>query len=284
MSRCACWVSSRSSSHALGDVARVEHDARDVPVVAEIGDVGLEMAPLALRVAHPQDESRRLAFLLHHLQHGTVVVMDEAREAIAEQLRLRAAERARDRRADVAAATGQDDHEVGRVADEAAEMLGLAARGGDQRPCEQERDQEPSDAERDEDLDQPGDVLVVARCHRPRRAQGDVRGQRGEDAQPLHGIRRRDLLVRRQRDERHISAREGGAAGRDEIADKPLLLLQLAAHDAVGRAREVRSSSSPLTPGARPPSSSAFALAASTPAVCAGSACSPARTRSTSWT
>ena len=44
--------------HALGDVARVEHDAADVPVVAEVGDVRLEVAPLAEPVLHAGRGSR----------------------------------------------------------------------------------------------------------------------------------------------------------------------------------------------------------------------------------
>ena len=32
---------------ALGDVARVEDDAADLPVAAQVGDVRLEVAPLA---------------------------------------------------------------------------------------------------------------------------------------------------------------------------------------------------------------------------------------------
>ena len=36
LSRCACCVSSLLEPHALGHVARVEHDAAQVPVVAEV--------------------------------------------------------------------------------------------------------------------------------------------------------------------------------------------------------------------------------------------------------
>ena len=43
----AWWVSSSSSRTPLGDVARVEDDAADVAVVAQVGDVGVEVAPLA---------------------------------------------------------------------------------------------------------------------------------------------------------------------------------------------------------------------------------------------
>ena len=47
--------------HALGDVAGVEHDAADVPVVAQVGDVRLEVPPLAEPVAHAEDDLVRLA-------------------------------------------------------------------------------------------------------------------------------------------------------------------------------------------------------------------------------
>ena len=45
--------------HAVGDVARVQHDAAHVPVVPKVGDVRLEMPPLAGRVAHAEDELLR---------------------------------------------------------------------------------------------------------------------------------------------------------------------------------------------------------------------------------
>ena len=47
--------------HALGDVAGVEDDAADLAVAAQVGDVRLEVAPLAEPVAHPEHDLVRLA-------------------------------------------------------------------------------------------------------------------------------------------------------------------------------------------------------------------------------
>ena len=41
---------------AFGDVAGVHHDAAHVAVVAQVGDVRLEVAPLPELVRHPEDE------------------------------------------------------------------------------------------------------------------------------------------------------------------------------------------------------------------------------------
>ena len=65
----------------LGHVARVQHDAADLPVVAEIGDVGLEVAPLFEPVRHPEEDSRGCAVREGGLDRGAVVRVDEALEA-----------------------------------------------------------------------------------------------------------------------------------------------------------------------------------------------------------
>ena len=74
------------------------------------------------------------------------------------------------------------------------------------------------------------------------------------------GLVRSDPLVRGQGDRCHRAVGEERAPRRSEIVNESLLLLELCPHDlAVGRSSTV-SSSSPLTDGAVPPSSSARAL------------------------
>ena len=131
--------------HALGHVARVEHDAADVPVAAQVGDVGLEVTPLAEPVAHAEHDlaaARRASRRPRRAARSSG--WTKLHEAVAEQLLLGAAEHRRHRLAGVAAAAGaEDEHEVGRGRDEAAEVRGLPACRGDQRPGEQQRGEQP---------------------------------------------------------------------------------------------------------------------------------------------
>ena len=84
----------------------------------------------------------------------------------------------------------------------------------------------------------------------------------GEDADPLHGFDVSEALAARS-GARRTTGRSGqiGAAGRGQVLDEPLLLLQLSAHQRArrrpaGRSRRRRR----RPPGAVPPSSRALAL------------------------
>src|SRR5439155_26028689 len=99
--------------HAVGDVSGVEDDAVDVTVVAEIGDVSLEMAPLSEPVAHADDDLARLAPLPRGLDRSSVVVVYEPLESAPEQLAFGMPDHCDQRLADVpAVALTEDDHEV----------------------------------------------------------------------------------------------------------------------------------------------------------------------------
>ena len=67
---------------AVGDVPRVQHDAADMAIVAEIGEVGLEVAPLARGVAQPEHELLRLARRLGPGHGGAIVLVHEAQEPV----------------------------------------------------------------------------------------------------------------------------------------------------------------------------------------------------------
>ena len=115
--------------HAIGDVARVQHDAADVAVVAKIGQMSLEVAPLARGVAHA---GRRAAAACRSAALAATA-RDRPRGRTAgirpEQIGLAAPERRGHRVARVAAAVlAEHEHEVGRGRDEAAEVRGLPPR------------------------------------------------------------------------------------------------------------------------------------------------------------
>ena len=75
----------------LGDVAGVEHDAAHVAVAAEVGDVRLEVAPLAEPVAHAEHDLVRLAVPQAASTQRAVVGVDEAHEARPSDVLLRRA-------------------------------------------------------------------------------------------------------------------------------------------------------------------------------------------------
>ena len=164
--------------HALTHVARVDHHAAHVAVAAEIGHVGVEMAPLVELVQHPKNGLRRLAGVLHRGGEREVVRVQQILEAVLEQLALRPPEHSQHRLADVAAAAvAEHHHEVRGRRDEAAEVRGLAARGGDQGPGQQQRDEQAERPERHLERDQPVDVVVGGGRDRARGVEGDAGGK-----------------------------------------------------------------------------------------------------------
>ena len=66
---------------ALGDVAGVQDDPADVPVAAQVADVGFELAPLAELVLQAEHELVRLAVGAGCVERLAVVGVDEARES-----------------------------------------------------------------------------------------------------------------------------------------------------------------------------------------------------------
>ena len=105
-----------------------------------------------------------------------------------------------DRRAGVAApAAAEDEHEIGRRGDEAAEVRGLAAGRRDERPAEQQGDEEAGDAQGDLEPHEVGDVLVGAQGDGAGGVERDVLGERGDDAEPGDRIGGLDVLAGGQR-------------------------------------------------------------------------------------
>ena len=200
-----------------------------------------EMSPLTGRVAHAEDELARLSGLARSLESGPIVLVHEPVEAASVQLCLGSSEHRDDRLTHVAAAAApEDEHEVGRGRDQAAEQRGLAARGRDQCPREKERDGEAADSERDLEPDRARDVAVGLLRDRPGRVQGDVRRERCEHANALDWIGRRDPLVRRQRDTRHRPLGQKCATRLGEVRHEPLLLHELCASLRIGDSGECR--------------------------------------------
>ena len=101
---------------ALGDVAGVEDDAADVPVVAQVGDVGLEVCAIRRTCSHAEQHSCGLAVLERRGDRGAVVGIDEASKPAPSSLRVSDAEHRADGLAHVAAAArAEDEHQVGRA-------------------------------------------------------------------------------------------------------------------------------------------------------------------------
>jgi len=132
---------------ALGDVARVHHHAVDVVIMAKIGEVSLEIAPVAEGGEHAHHQLLRLA-VERSCRHGVAVVLvHEAGKPGAEEVRLRAAEHRDHGLADVAATSRpEDEHEIGRRRDETAEMGRLPAGRRHERPSEKQREEQSADA------------------------------------------------------------------------------------------------------------------------------------------
>ena len=101
-------------SHALGDVAGVQHDAAHVAVPPQVGDVRLEVAPLAEPVRIRNSDLVRLAVLAGRLDGGAVVGVHEAREARPSSSARGAPEHPDDRLADVTAAAVPEARARGR--------------------------------------------------------------------------------------------------------------------------------------------------------------------------
>ena len=188
---------------ALGDVTRVEDDPANAPVLAQVADVGLEMAPFTEAVGHPEHDLRGFGAGLRAPHQRAVVGVHDVLEARAEQLRLRATRHADDRLAGVTAATAtEDEDQVGRGTHQAAEMRGLAARGGDEREREQQRDDQACPAEHDLQRDEVAHLAVRGGGDRPRGVQRHVRRERREHPEATDGVGRRQSFMgsQRQRD------------------------------------------------------------------------------------
>ena len=197
------------------------------------------MAPLPELVGHPEDELGRPGPGLGQANLGEVVRVDEARIPVALHLARPSADGRDDGVAHVPAAVlAEHEHQVGRRRDDAAEVGSATAGGRDEREREEERDREARDPKRDLDDDQLPEALVRVGPDRPRGVQRHVGREVGEDPKPGDRICRVDVLVRRLADGDGTS-REDGASRGGQVADQPLLLLELSAHDRVGRARDL---------------------------------------------
>ena len=222
---------------ALGDVTGVQHDAADEPVCAQVGHVRLELPPLAEPIPQPELDLVRLSACARFLEELAIVRVHERGEPRAVDLGLRAPECLDDGLADVAAATGpEDDDEVGRRRDQAPEVSGLASGRSDERPAEQQRDQQAGGAEDDLQRDQIADVPVVRRPDRARGVERHVRGERSEDAEPLHRAEPIQSLVSGEGDRCDRPPPEDRRSGRGQVPNEPRLLCQLGTDDpAAGR-------------------------------------------------
>ena len=173
----------------------------------------------------------------------------------------RSAEHRLHRLAGVAAAVfPEDEHEVGGGPDEAAEVRRLPARRGDEGPALGQRDEEPEDAQPDLERDQVADV-VVGRVAIDRAASSEtfeviaVRMRSRSSASGVPDARRRSTSRR---------SRAGPRAWPGRCAVRSLTSRRSCFSWPRTSAPEapaiVSSSSSPLTAGALPPSSRALAL------------------------
>ncbi len=214
--------------HPLGHVARVQHHAAQLPVVAQVGHVGVEVPPLPEAVQHAEHDLARLAARAGGLEHGLVLRVDELHELVAQQLRLGPIERPQHRLAGVAQAAGAEhEHEIRGEGHEAAEVGTLATRGRDQGPGEEQRGEQPEHAEHHLDRDLMGDPALVGACDRPRRVEGGVGGERGEHPQSLDRVRRGHVLARGERNGGDGLLGEERGAHVGEVLRQPALLLEL---------------------------------------------------------
>ena len=130
--------------------------------------MGLERAPFAEPVGHPEQEFVRLPVRKRCLHGRSIVGMHEALEPLAQHVAVRASQRVGHRLADVAtSARAEDEDEIRGGRDERAEVRGLTASGADEGPRQQERQEESRDPEHDLDGDQTADVSVGGRRERP---------------------------------------------------------------------------------------------------------------------
>jgi hypothetical protein len=162
--------------------------------------------------------------------------VDHRVEAVAQHFLGADPEHLGDRRARVAAAArAEDQDEVGRGGDEAAEVGGLAARGGDQGEGQQQRRGEAGDAEHDLQLDQVADVAVGPGRQRADGVERDVGAERREDAQAHHRVGDLDVLVGGEPHAVGRAAGEQRPPGGAQVLGQAPSLLELAAHDRAPR-------------------------------------------------
>ena len=212
----------------LADVAPVEHHAAHVLFLAQVGDVGLDVAPLAEVVAHAEDDLARLAAGARGRNGSAIVVVHGRGEAVVEQLVLLAARHARDRLARVAtAAVVEDEHEIGGGLHEAAEARRLTPRRGGQDERQQQRGHETGDAEQHLGRDQFRDAAIGTRGDRARGVERDVRRQGRQHLEAAYRIGRGDLLPRRQRHVLERRSRQPGAPRRREVVHEAARLDEL---------------------------------------------------------
>ena len=189
---------------------RVEHDPAYQPVVAQVGHVCVEMAPFAEAVRHEERDLVQSALGTRRRDRSPVVGVHEVDEARAEQLLLGPADHVGDRLADVAATAGsEDEDEVGRRGDEAAEVRGLPPGRDHQDPAEEQRAQATEHAEHDLQPDGLADLVIGDGGHRASGVERDVRREPRQHAQPQHRIGHRQVLTRRE------SHRTEGATGEE---------------------------------------------------------------------
>ena len=216
----------------LSDITGIQHDATNVTVGAQVRDVRLQLAPLTEPVLQPKQDLVWLPAVGDSLQQISVVGMDGADESRSENLRLGSPDHARDRLADVpTTASAEDNNKIGRGGDEAAEVRCLASSRGDQRPAEQQRREQPCNAEYGLEGDEVVDVAVVRARDRAGGVERNVRGQRGQHAQPLDRALGVEALVCCERDCRDGAVGEQCASGCDQVVNEPCLLCQLGPHD-----------------------------------------------------
>jgi hypothetical protein len=125
--------------NSLRDVTCVEHDTAHVPLSLKIGDVRLHVAPFSELVLDSEHHLMRLSLSERCLDQRSIIGIDEAHKPTTDDVFLRAPEHAEHRLARVAAlAVAEDEHEICRGRDEAAEVRGLAPGCGDQPPGKQQ--------------------------------------------------------------------------------------------------------------------------------------------------
>src|SRR5439155_23794728 len=158
--------------NSVGHVSVVQHDTTDLPIVTEIRDKCVQVSPL-IQVIHPAEHDFvRLSVRARRLHQRSIIRMHKARKPPTEDVGFRSTEDASDGLADVPASTSSEDqYEVCRRSDQAAEVRGLPSSCGNEGPCEQKGREEPKNPKHDLDNDEVADVPVGGRREAPCRIE-----------------------------------------------------------------------------------------------------------------
>ena len=120
------------------DVSRIENDATDPPLLAQVGHMRLQVPPFAGCVEHSKDDLRRATVNGCRLHRLAVVRVQDRFEATTEKLGFTAINHPRYGAAHIATSVGAEHQdEIGGRGDKAPEVGGLPSRRENQSPTQQ---------------------------------------------------------------------------------------------------------------------------------------------------